>query len=214
MILLLARFQQHTCSPQILWQVRSDTGCTSESMSTAVITRIEFRNFKALKQYSISLEHTNILVGPNNSGKSTILNALRLLGIALRRAHSRSAEPVQGPDGSTYGHRISTEDLPMSLENVHTNYDDSTPTTARFHLSNGNALLLYFPANNRLLLLLEGIVRGARTPSAFRAAFPISLGFVPVLGPVEHKELIVEKETVLRSLTTHRASRHFRNFWR
>jgi energy-coupling factor transporter ATP-binding protein EcfA2 len=182
-------------------------------MSLAVITRVELRNFKAFKQFSISLEHINILVGPNNSGKSTILNALRLLGIGIRRANAKSPELVQGPEGSRLGYRIQTEDMPMSLENIHTNYDNSSPTTARFFLSNGNELLLYFPTNGKPLLIPDGQFRTIRTPTAFKNAFPINLGFVPVLGPVEHDERLVEKETVLRSLSTHRASRHFRTYW-
>jgi hypothetical protein len=37
---------------------------------------------------------------------------------------------------------------------------------------------------------------------------------VPVLGPVEHDETLLKLETVQRGLSTHRASRHFRNYWK
>jgi predicted ATPase len=42
---------------------------------------------------------------------------------------------------------------------------------------------------------------------------PITIGFVPVLGEVEHEEELVQEATVRRGLTTLRASRHFRNYW-
>jgi predicted ATPase len=54
------------------------------------IRRIEFSNFKAFKDYSVSLTDMNILVGPNNSGKSTIIGALRTLDAALRFARARA----------------------------------------------------------------------------------------------------------------------------
>src|SRR5207253_6840699 len=47
----------------------------------------------------------------------------------------------------------------------------------------------------------------------FRSNFPIRIGVVPVLGPVEHEEPLVTEETVRRNLATHRASRNFRNYW-
>jgi hypothetical protein len=49
--------------------------------------------------------------------------------------------------------------------------------------------------------------------TAFRGAFPISVAHVPVLGPVEYREPLLKSETVQAALETHRASRHFRNFW-
>ena len=41
--------------------------------------RVEFSHFKAFKSFTLTLRHFNILVGPNNAGKSTILAAFRIL---------------------------------------------------------------------------------------------------------------------------------------
>jgi energy-coupling factor transporter ATP-binding protein EcfA2 len=178
-----------------------------------VINRIELRNFKAFNQFSITLAEMNILVGPNNSGKSTILNALRVLAAGLRRANAKVADMIEGPEGHTYGYIVPTDDLPVSLENVHTNYDDGIPTTVTFHLSNKSSLMLYFPPSGGARLIPIEPAKAVRTPSSFRNVFPIKVDFVPVLGPVEHEEPMVEARTVQRGLSTHRASRHFRNYW-
>ena len=82
------------------------------------VTSVQFRNFKALGDFSVKIESMNILVGPNNCGKSTILGAFRALDAAIRRARSKSAEIVPGPDGEVFGHRITEESLPISIENV------------------------------------------------------------------------------------------------
>jgi predicted ATPase len=93
-------------------------------MSSVKITSIRFTNFKSLSNYSVTLHDTNILVGPNNAGKSTIISALRLLEVALRRAKSRNAERVRLPgDKLGYGHNISIGQLTVSLENVATDYN-------------------------------------------------------------------------------------------
>jgi len=50
-------------------------------------------------------------------------------------------------------------------------------------------------------------------PGTFRKYFDIDVACVPVLGPVEHEEKLLDPDYVRQSLNTHRASRHFRNFW-
>ncbi|MCW4016333.1 MAG: AAA family ATPase, partial [Candidatus Bathyarchaeota archaeon] len=180
--------------------------------SHVTITSVEFRNFKAFSHFSISLQKMNILVGPNNCGKSTILSAFRTLVAGLRRARAKNAEWVPGPDGGTYGYKITEEALPISIENVHTDYaeEDSWVT---FRLSNGNKLQLFFPKEGGCSLIPRDTKKAVRTTSNFKSAFPISIGVVPVLGPVEHEEELVKEETVKRNLATHRASRNFRNSW-
>lgn len=179
---------------------------------TATITSIRFRNFKAFDTFSLSIHDVNVLVGPNNSGKSTILGACRLLAGALRHARAKSAEWVDLPSGDTFAYKLPEYTIPISLENVHTNYNDD-PSTIDFRISNGNKLRLYF-TGDRKCYLLPISENEVRRPSEFRREYPLTIEAVPVLGPLEHNEPIVEEETVRSSLQTHRASRHFRNYWR
>jgi energy-coupling factor transporter ATP-binding protein EcfA2 len=173
------------------------------------ITRVEFQNFKAFRRFSVSLERMNVLVGPNNSGKSTILGAFRLLAGGIQRARARKPEWLEGPNGGRFGYRVPQDSMPFSLENVHTDYEDVT-SSATFFLSNGRELALHFPREGDCFLFPSKAVDG---PAAFKRAFPVRVGIVPVLGPVEHEEARVLEDAVRRGLATHRASRHFRNYW-
>ena len=181
-------------------------------MEPATITSVQFRNFKALKDFSVTLREMNILVGPNNSGKSTVLSAFRALSAGLRKANSRNPEQVHALDGIRLGYRIFEDSLPISMDNIHTD-DSEADTTVKFRLSNKNELLLYFAADGGCVLVPETTGRRIHNTSSFRSAFPIGVGVVPVLGPVEHQEPIILEDTVRRDLYTHRASRHFRNYW-
>ncbi|HZH14285.1 MAG TPA: AAA family ATPase, partial [Archangium sp.] len=172
---------------------------------------IHFQNFKALQTFSAHLSRMNVLVGPNNAGKSTFLSAFRLLAAGLRRAHTRRPEPIKGPNGSTWGYPVSLENLPISTENIHTDCAD-VDAQIQFKLSNGNSLTLYFPSDGGCFLLFDS-ERPINTTTAFKNAFPISVGHVPVLGPVEHQEELLQEESVRIGLMTHRASRYFRNYW-
>ena len=176
------------------------------------ITSVKFERYKALRSFSISLQRMNILVGPNNCGKSTIIRAFRILDAGLRQARARRSEPVSYNGNHVWGHRLSEERLPVSLENVHTDYED-TDARITFRCSNGNRLVLVFPSDGGCILVPDAQGRDCRTPGRFRNCFPIDIQIVPELGPLEDEEFVLAEGTVRRGLATHRASRHFRNYW-
>jgi len=175
------------------------------------LSRIQLKNLKAFKEFSFSLEEMNILVGANNAGKSTLLNVVRALDVGLRRANSRRPKLLLGPDGEELlGWEIDANSLPMSLENIHTDCDDDIDTFAGFQFTNGTSLILFFPPTGGCRLLAR---RGGSISKSLRDTLPYKIHCVPTLGPVEKDERLIEKATVLRNLETHRASRHFRNYW-
>ena len=176
------------------------------------ISSVKFERYKALRSFSISLQRLNILVGPNNCGKSTIIRAFRVLDIALRQARARRAQRIPYDGHIVWGHRLSEERLPISVENVHTDYEN-TDANVTFRLSNGNSLVLVFPSDGGCILVPDAQGRDCRTPGHFRNCFPIDIQVVPELGPLEDEETVLAEGTVRRGLATHRASRHFRNYW-
>jgi energy-coupling factor transporter ATP-binding protein EcfA2 len=176
------------------------------------ITSVEFTNYKALGHFSLSLQDVNILVGPNNCGKSTIIGAFRVLAAGLRKARSQNAERVIVGSDVSSGYRIPREQLDISTENIHTDYREAD-TSVLFRLSNGNRLRISFPEKGDCVLVPESQRKRIASPTTFKVEFPISLAVVPVLGPLEHEEAVVKPTTVQRNLQNHRASRHFRNFW-
>lgn len=173
---------------------------------------MHFQNYKALVDFQIRLKETNILVGPNNAGKSTIVGAFRALAVALRRIGGKKPDIVYGPNGRRYGIVIPPESLPISIENIHTDYIERD-TLVTFTLSNRNSLQLYFPRDGSCRLVAETHNVPILTSAAFKKAFPLKISVVPMLGPVEHREELVQAETVERNLHTHRASRNFRSYW-
>src|SRR5687768_7209090 len=104
------------------------------------LTSISFRRYKAFQEFSISLQEFNVLVGPNNSGKSTIIGAIRILSEGIRRARARSPMPLNIDGRIQWGYQIDLEGIPIAGENVFFNYDDSLPAEIRFRISNNNVL--------------------------------------------------------------------------
>ena len=176
-------------------------------------TRVNFHRFKAFEKFRLNLRSFNILVGPNNAGKSTILAAFRILAAGMRRAATRKPQSVTGPHGRTIGHRVDLTKISVAEENLFWNYDESLPASVKFRLSNGNELLLYFPEHGSCFLIPIDPSRDVRTPAIFKSRFNCQIAFVPILGPVEHNERLYAKEAARLALFSYRAARNFRNIW-
>jgi len=185
----------------------------SKKLNQIRITNIKFSNFKALSDYSVSLQDTNILVGANNAGKSTIVSAFRILDVALKKARARNAVRINLPGNrSCFGHQIPEEQITVTLENVATNYNDEH-SKIEFKLSNNVILTLFFPNDGGCFFYSSKDGSSINTTSKFKNDVPIKIQVIPVLGPLEHDEQYVTPDTVKNSLNTHRACRHFRNYW-
>jgi energy-coupling factor transporter ATP-binding protein EcfA2 len=182
-----------------------------QAAEDVALRTIRFRRFKALEDFSLTLGEASVLVGPNNAGKSTAISSLRILGAALLTARAKRPIPLPLPT-SPYGYLIPADSIPVTLLNVHTNYAD-TDAEVGFVFSNGNYLRLIFPADGGCFLVPEVAGRPVRSTGDFRTSFPFRMTVVPILGPVEDDEVLVESKTVRRNLASHRASRNFRNYW-
>jgi AAA15 family ATPase/GTPase len=177
-----------------------------------VFTSVRFQNFKSLRDFTVRLRAMNVLVGPNNAGKSTVLDAFRVLTAALRFASRRVPGPLQVNDQAIVGYEIPTAQIPISLANIHFDYQAEQETSVTFSLDNGNKLKLSFYDNSRCILTMESRQRTTNTYQ-FKRNFPASIYSIPTLGPLEEEEELLSDEYVRQSIGTRRAHRMFRNIW-
>ena len=176
-------------------------------------TRVSFNRFKAFESFKLDLRHFNVLVGPNNAGKSTILAAFRILAAAMRRATSKNPTLVKGPQGKTMGWEVDLRSISVAEENIFYNYDDSRPASVVFTLSNDNTMTLFFSELQSCVLITEARGKEIFNTKNFKQHFDCPIGFVPILGPVEHHEPLYQAEAARLALFNYRAARNFRNIW-
>ncbi|HQY05001.1 MAG TPA: AAA family ATPase [Lacunisphaera sp.] len=66
-----------------------------------MIAAVHFKNFKALRSAAVRLEPFNLLVGPNGSGKTSLIQALlrlrTLVGLPVTHAHELKGQLPDGP---------------------------------------------------------------------------------------------------------------------
>ncbi|WP_095090947.1 ATP-dependent nuclease [Mesorhizobium sophorae] len=177
----------------------------------AFIRSILVENYKRFERFTVSCRQTNIFVGPNNAGKSTVLDALRIFS-AVHRYASRARPIYREHDGfggcATY--ELAHTLIGIPIENVVRNYGDDF---ARISISidNGSTIHIRLHPDHVILAFVETDRRVPRTSADYRRLVPINLVIVPTLSALESEEEYVSDETVFRNETTRLASRNFRN---
>jgi AAA15 family ATPase/GTPase len=178
-----------------------------------MITSIYFENFKVLENFSLQIKDFNILVGINNCGKSTILDAFRILHGAYRYASRYTPHVIKVPGSKgTLGWSIPDSSIPIILDNISTNLSDS-PSKIRYRFGENKNLYIHFEKDKQVKLTFDTNSKTPTTASAFRNEFKIDLSIVPTLGPFEIEEEILEPQYLNRWSGSRRASRMFRNIW-
>jgi len=178
-----------------------------------MLKSIRFVGYKAFDDYSIQFSDFNILVGPNNCGKSTVIGSLRLLDMAFRKAKTtRVTDYYTNDDIRNQGVLVNTTAVDVSTENVSYNYSPKEPKINFLFANSKRAELVFLKNGDCYFSATDNGVKIA-TPKQFREAFPDNIKCIPILGPLEHDEDYVLKGTVQANLNTHRASRNFRSYW-
>lgn len=177
------------------------------------IRTLEFFDYKSFPRFTISAQAKNILVGPNNAGKSTSLDALRIAFDVLRFCGRRSAVlKSQGAHGV-----CATYTVPYSLVHVDLRYcvHKFQDTMARIEIlaTNGNKFVIVIDPSGDLGCYLVSDTSPQISSQYLRRQFPIDILVVPTLSPLEQNEEVVKFETVERNRFGRLASRNFRNFW-
>jgi len=177
------------------------------------VRSIEFRDYKSFSRFILSARERNVLVGPNNAGKSTALDAFRIAFDALRIASRRNAVlKSHDPFGVCSTWMIPVSAIQNDLRACIHNFGDG-PAQIAIKLENGNSFVISIPSDGDLECFLVTDIAGRKNTKFLRERFPLNLVVVPTLSPLEQNEELVLRETVERNRYGRLASRNFRNFW-
>jgi AAA15 family ATPase/GTPase len=180
-----------------------------------MLDRVIFTKYKGFDNFVLRFTDKNMLIGPNNAGKSTIISALRLLTAMVGHASRRSPNSrFRDGDRDVLGFTInamSTRELAGFIsENVKHEFG---PDNARIDLKFATGAIVHaiWPAAGEPYFYidkLEGMQ--ARTPSAVKESVS-TIGVIPPLWPIEHREEVLTQKYVTENQNSRLSSRHFRN---
>jgi hypothetical protein len=118
-----------------------------------LLTKVTIRNFKRFEDVSIELGNPVVFIGPNNSGKTTALQALALWDLGLRRWNEkRGGQPPEKRPGVTINRRDLIA-LPVPSANL---------LWRDLHVRNTRWVAAHKETQNvRIEITVEGVTEGA-----------------------------------------------------
>jgi hypothetical protein len=179
-----------------------------------MLTRLRIRNFRGFRDHTLPLRGTTLVVGRNNAGKSSIVEALRLVSIVTTRFGALGFRP--GPDWGgipkrEHGVSPSLKGLELNVGTLFHHYGEP-PAVIDATFANLTAIRIYIGAEDQVhAVVFDPGGQPVKTKAAaLRADLPV-VEILPQIAPLETTEVILTEEYVRRTISSGLFSRHFRN---
>jgi hypothetical protein len=178
-----------------------------------MITELHLQNFRGFDSHTVPLHSTTIVVGRNNAGKSTIVEALRLVSLVTSRYKALSFSNVPSwLDIPTRQRGVapSLKNTEINLTGVFHRYGDPPARiTAKF--SSGEAVTIYLgeEALHAVILDSKGKAISSKGEAA-RISLP-KVSNLPQIAPLAREERLLNPDYVNAAISSSLAPLHFRN---
>ena len=179
-----------------------------------MLVELTLENFKCFSRHVVPLRPLTIVVGRNNAGKSTIIEALRLVSLVANRVEHLSVHDVPPwlDIGSVnVGVTPSLENQDFSFESVfHRLGDPPAKITAKFET--GISTVIYVGGEDKVHAVMKDAKnRVVVSPRRARGLGLAPVAILPQIGPIAANEAILAPNYVRRAMSSTLASLHFRN---
>lgn len=179
-----------------------------------MLKTLTLKNFRCFENHVIDFADKTLLVGKNNAGKSTCVEALRLVSIVtMKLGKANLINPHHSFDlpAGLCGVAPKVDFIDVHKECVFNRYG-SAPALISALFKNGARLDVFVVEGYRVF----GVVyckdgKMAKTRSAVESASIPIVAILPQIGPLVDGEVVLSDDYVRDNFNTHRTSLHFRN---
>lgn len=179
-----------------------------------MLTDISIANFRCFSRLELPLKQRTFIVGRNNAGKSTLIEALRIVATVAERRDALAFVPPPKWSGLPVRQRgvaPSLKHIQISAESLFHEYSDP-PATLSARFSTGHKIDVSLGPDAAPFATLT-TADGRPVESKGHAAklrMP-SVAVLPAIGPLSRDEQRLKDEYVRASMQSHLAPQHFRN---
>ncbi|WP_340317594.1 ATP-dependent nuclease [Rhizorhabdus argentea] len=181
-----------------------------------MLKSIQLTNFRGFRDHAIDLTPFSLLIGQNNAGKTTLIEALRLVTIALKKAPT--ANFTMAPrwlesqvTGAVF--RIAVDTIGFDQKSIHYNYNSDDPAIIRARYSNNSSITIAIgPEAGEIycqLMIGGGRKLNARSQFSTTRFHPIQV--MPPVGSLLDRETLRDREYLYKHINGYLSYRHIRN---
>lgn len=175
---------------------------------------MRIRNYRCFDDHTVDFGRATVVVGKNNAGKSTLIEAVRLVAVALRRFRNPVAS--QAPRwlddfAPGNGQRLDLSRLGVQSENIFHRYGEP-PAILEARFADRSRLILFIGAEGvGHAVFFNSRGRAVRSRRDIGQEGLPSISILPQVTPLEKDERVLDVDYVKQNLDSPLASRHFRN---
>lgn len=179
-----------------------------------MLIKLQLQNFRCFSDHVIPLHPTTIIVGRNNAGKSTIVEALRLVSIVVSRYQSLnfSDVPTWLDIPKRYrGISPSLKNMGFNFKTVFHRYGEP-PAIITATFDTQHTLTIYIGPEGKIHVVIKNPDGTPITTkgNAMKTLLP-KVSALPSVAPLNYDEKILTSDYVLSTMSTSLAPLHFRN---
>lgn len=188
-----------------------------------MLRELIIENFRCFDRHVIPFRKNTIVVGKNNAGKSTIIEALRFISLVSNRFQNLTFQNPPAwtslplyykgviPSIDTLGYQSEDEDDFYSERTIFHRYGNPPAKfTAKFH--SGEVIEVYLGAGRAIFAtVFNGAGKVIKTRSEAKKLDLPSVQILPQVAPLARTETILSSYYIIRSMSSPLSSRHFRN---
>lgn len=179
-----------------------------------MIKKVMIENYRCFAKYEISLTPTTIIVGRNNAGKSTFIEAMRLLSLVANRYKNLTYKsPPTSLDIPRYlrGVSPSIEAMDLNFTSIFYRYGEP-PAKVTITFDSEATIDIYIGEEKKVFAVIKDD-KGKNISSkndALKLELP-EINILPQIGPLLIEEELLDDEYVQKHILTSRGTLHFRN---
>lgn len=178
-----------------------------------MIKRLTITNFRCYKNSTIFFEGTSILVGRNNAGKSTLIEALKIISVITRKYKTLRfvAPPDWIKECVDFGVSPAVENMNISDRGIFYMYGEE-PAVVEAQFVNGTSIKAYVGEGLSIFAnIYDSDGCSARNSKELKLIEIPTIEVLPQISAVLDVEKVIKKATVDHNKLTRLASRNFRN---
>ena len=178
-----------------------------------MIKKIHIENYKCYQKSSLNFKDITVIVGSNNAGKSTLIEALRLVSFAASKYQNVIYTDLPSNFGlprAIKGFKINVANLMIDLRFALYQLE-GTYARIDVEFDSKEHIMIYLDTETAYACVQDKNRNYISSKSQAKHLNISAVKILPQLGLIKDDEKLISPETVEKGINTRLASRHFRN---
>lgn len=178
-----------------------------------MIKKIHIENYKCYQDSSLNFKDITVIVGSNNAGKSTLIEAIRLVSFAASKYQNviyTNLPSGFGLPSGIKGFKINVSNLMIDLRSALYQFE-GTYAKIDVEFESKEHIIIYLDTEVAYACVLDKNKSYISSKSQARHLNISAVKIMPQLGLIKEEEKIISPETIEKGINTRLSSRHFRN---